>query len=118
MQQCQPTAPADDTAIVEAIAAICDEFESYGYRRVSAALRQAGMVVNHKKIRRLMREHDLQPRMRRRFVATTDSNHEGRSSRTGRLIEWWTAPISSGWRTSPRYCWRIPCWLFSKRRIA
>jgi putative transposase len=73
----EPTALADDTAIVEAIAAICDEFESYGYRRVGAALRQAGMVVNHKKIRRLMREHDLQPRMRRRFVATTDSNHDG-----------------------------------------
>ncbi|WP_343058488.1 IS3 family transposase [Microvirga mediterraneensis] len=73
----EPTAPADDTAIVEAIAAICDEFERYGYRRVGAALRQAGMVVNHKKIRRLMREHDLQPRMRRRFVATTDSNHDG-----------------------------------------
>ncbi len=73
----EPTAPADDTAIVEAIATICDEFESYGYRRVGAALRRAGMVVNHKKIRRLMREHDLQPRMRRRFVATTDSNHDG-----------------------------------------
>jgi putative transposase len=73
----EPTALADDTAIVEAIAAICDEFERYGYRRVGAALRQAGMVVNHKKIRRLMREHDLHPRMRRRFVATTDSNHDG-----------------------------------------
>ena len=73
----EPTDPADDTALVEAIAAICDEFEAYGYRRVGAALRQAGMVVNHKKIRRLMREHDLQPRMRRRFVATTDSDHDG-----------------------------------------
>ena len=73
----EPAAPPDDTALVEAIAAICDEFETYGYRRVGAALRQAGMVVNHKKIRRLMREHDLQPRMRRRFVATTDSDHEG-----------------------------------------
>jgi len=65
----------DNTAIVEAISAICDEFEHYGWRRVRAALRHQGMVVNHKKIRRLMREHDLQPRMRRRYVATTDSNH-------------------------------------------
>ena len=73
----EPTAPADDTAIVEAIAIICDEFEDYGCRRVGAALRQDGMVVNHKKIRRLMREHDLQPRVRRRFVATTDSDHDG-----------------------------------------
>lgn len=56
---------------------ICDEFEAYGYRRVGAALRQQGVVVNHKKIRRLMREHDLRPRTRRRFVATTDSDHDG-----------------------------------------
>jgi hypothetical protein len=60
--------PADDTAIVEAIATICDEFEHYGWRRVQAALRQQGLIVNHKKIRRLMREHDLQPRLRRRFT--------------------------------------------------
>jgi putative transposase len=73
----EPELAADDTAIVETIAAICDEFESYGYRRVGAALRQTGMVVNHKKIRRLMQKHDLQPRMRRRFGATTDSNHDG-----------------------------------------
>ena len=34
------------------------------------------MVVNSKKIRRPMREHDLQPKRRRRFVATTDSDHD------------------------------------------
>jgi putative transposase len=46
--------------------AICDEFECYGYRRVGAALRHQGMVVNSKRLRRLMREHDLQPKQRRR----------------------------------------------------
>jgi len=71
-----PTAAHDDTAIVEAIAAICDEFEAYGWRRVRAELRHRGMIVNHKKVRRLMREHDLQPRRRRRYVATTDSDHD------------------------------------------
>jgi putative transposase len=40
--------------------AICDEFESYGYRRVDAELRHRGIVVNTKKIRRLMREHTLE----------------------------------------------------------
>ena len=70
------TCAHDDTAIVEAMAAICDEFEFYGWRRVRAELRHRGMVVNHKKIRRLMREHDLQPRQRRRYVATTDSDHD------------------------------------------
>ncbi len=71
-----PVLAPDDTAIVETIAAICDEFEHYGWRRVQAALRQQGMIVNHKKIKRLMREHDLQPRRQRRYVATTDSDHD------------------------------------------
>ncbi|ALK10616.1 IS3 family transposase [Blastochloris viridis] len=71
----RPSGTLDDTAVVEAIASICEEFESYGWRRVRAALRHRGMAVNHKKIRRLMREHDLQPRSRRRHVTTTDSNH-------------------------------------------
>jgi putative transposase len=33
------------------------------------------LVVNAKKLRRLMRENDLNPRRRRRYVATTDSDH-------------------------------------------
>jgi putative transposase len=33
-------------------------------------------VVNHKKIKRLMRENGLNPPLRRRFVATTDSDHD------------------------------------------
>ena len=40
-----PASATDDTATVEAIAAICDEFEYYGWRRVQAALRQQGMIV-------------------------------------------------------------------------
>ena len=71
-----PTRAADDTALVEAMAAVCDAFEAYGWRRVQAALRQQGWRVNHKKVRRLMREHDLQPRVRRRYVTTTDSDHD------------------------------------------
>ena len=72
-----PAPPVDDAALLTAMTAICDEFEAYGWRRVRAALRQQGVVANHKRIRRLMREHGLQPKRRRRFVATTDSNHDG-----------------------------------------
>jgi len=67
----------DAGEILTRIGAICDEFECYGYRRVGAALRHQGIVVNGKKLRRLMREHDLQPKRRRRYVATTDSDHSG-----------------------------------------
>ena len=59
------------------ISTICDEFECYGYRRIGAALRHQGVVVNGKKLRRLMREHDLQPRRRRRYVVTAGSDNNG-----------------------------------------
>ena len=73
------TTPAslDEDGVLARIGAICDEFECYGYRRVGAALRHQGVVVNGKKLRRLMREHDLQPKRRRHYVVTTDSNHAG-----------------------------------------
>jgi putative transposase len=72
-----PVNRPDDAEIVAAIVAITDEFELYGYRRVSAELRARGLVVNATKVRRLMRENGLNPKRRRRFVATTDSNHDG-----------------------------------------
>jgi putative transposase len=71
-----PAARAGDLELLAAITAICDEFEAYGWRRVQAELRHQGIIANHKRIKRLMREHDLQPRRRRRYVATTDSDHD------------------------------------------
>ena len=71
-----PSRRADDAEIIATMMAICDEFEVYGYRRVGAELRHRDMIVNSKKVRRLMREHDLQPKRRRRFMATTDSDHD------------------------------------------
>jgi putative transposase len=68
------TAPGE---VLVRIKAICDEFECYGYRRVGAALRHQGVVVNNKKLRRLMKAHDLQPKQRRRYVVTTGSEHGG-----------------------------------------
>jgi len=71
------SAALDVSEVLARIGAICDEFECYGYRRVGAALRHQGVVVNSKKLRRLMREYALQPKQRRRYVVTTDSNHDG-----------------------------------------
>jgi len=72
-----PPAAISSSELLIRISAICDEFECYGYRRVGAALRHQGVVVNSKKLRRLMREHGLQPKRRRRYVVTTDSDHAG-----------------------------------------
>jgi putative transposase len=47
----------------------------YGYRRVSAELRRRGMLVNHKRVARLMREDNLLGVQPQAFLATTDSDH-------------------------------------------
>jgi len=61
-----PEAAHEDAVIVAEIRAITDEFAAYGYRCVGA-----------EKVRRLMKENDLDPRRRRRWTRTTDSDHDG-----------------------------------------
>jgi putative transposase len=48
----------------------------YGYRRVTAELRRRGLLVNHKRVARLMREDNLLAVQPRAFVVTTNSQHE------------------------------------------
>ena len=48
----------------------------YGYRRISAELRRRGMLVNHKRVLRILREDNLLAVQPRSFVVTTDSEHE------------------------------------------
>jgi putative transposase len=48
----------------------------YGSRRITAQLRRQGMVVNRKRVMRIMREDSLLALQPRSFVTTTDSDHE------------------------------------------
>ena len=68
---------AAEAQLVARIHAICAEFPRYGYRRVTAQLKAEGERVNHKRVSRIMREQDLRVRPKRRFVVTTDSDHDG-----------------------------------------
>ena len=47
----------------------------YGYRRITAALGHRGMVVNRKRVLRMMQEDNLLAIRTRKFVRTTDSKH-------------------------------------------
>jgi len=48
----------------------------YGYRRIAAELRRRGLLVNHKRVARLMREDNLLAVQPRAFVVTTDAEHD------------------------------------------
>ena len=68
---------AAEARLAARIHAIRAEFPRYGYRRVAAQLEAEGERVNHKRVGRIMREQDLRVRPKRRFVTTTDSDHDG-----------------------------------------
>src|SRR5205814_1500476 len=73
----------------------------YGSRRIAAELRRRGMVVNRKRVMRVMREDSLLAVQPRTFVTTTDSDHElevclnvaGRMKLTG-TNQLWVADIT------------------------
>lgn len=64
-----------DMDLRDAIQRIALEWPSYGRRRITHQLRRQGWTVNWKKVYRLMREDNLLCVRRRKFVATTESNH-------------------------------------------
>jgi putative transposase len=73
----QERAPREeDLEVQSAIQQIALEHRRrYGYRRVTAELRRWGMLVNHKRVWRIMREDNLLAVQPRQFVTTTDSSH-------------------------------------------
>ena len=73
--------PDGDMELRDAIQRIALEWPSYGRPRITAELRRQGWKVNHKRVRRIMREDNLLCLRRRKFVVTTDSNHGRRSTR-------------------------------------
>lgn len=50
---------SDDNEICNMIAEIYSRYPIYGYRRITAILRRADILVNHKKVQRLMKEMNL-----------------------------------------------------------
>lgn len=69
------SAPDDDMDLREAIQRVAVEDCSAGYRRITHELQRRGVLVNHKRVLRLMREDNLLCLRKRRFVITTDSDH-------------------------------------------
>ena len=73
----QGRAPIDEEMDVRSTiqAIVLEHRRRYGYRRVTRELRRRGMVVNHKRVARIMREDNLLAVQPRTFVVTTDAAH-------------------------------------------
>jgi transposase InsO family protein len=71
-----PKRTSDAQLVVEIKAAMVRGRGTYGSPRVHDDLRAHGIRVGKKRVERLMRENELVARQKRRFVHTTDSDHE------------------------------------------
>lgn len=71
----EPAVRADDTALKDLIRTIAGSHPTYGYRRITAELKRHGQGVNHKRVKRLMREMGILGKVPRKRKRTTNSNH-------------------------------------------
>jgi putative transposase len=67
---------ATDMDLRDAIQRIALQWPSYGRPRITAELRRQGWTVNPKRVYRIVREDNLLCVRKRKFVLTTDSNHD------------------------------------------
>ncbi|MFN7095531.1 MAG: IS3 family transposase [Burkholderiales bacterium] len=86
--------------------------KSYGYRKITKTLTKQGNFVNHKKVLKLMRKHNLRSRVVKKFKATTYSKHDlaifpnllNRQFRVPKPNYAWVSDIT--------YCWTQEGWLY------
>lgn len=90
-----------DVDLRDRVECVQTEHPQSGYRTMIRYLKRSGVRVGERKLRRIMKKYDLQARIRRTFVVTTDSNHSHKvypnllPERTVRGInEVWTADLT------------------------
>jgi putative transposase len=66
----------EEVGLRDAVQRVALAWPVYGSRRITRELQHRGWVVNRKRVQRLMREDNLLCLRHRKFVVTTDSQHE------------------------------------------
>lgn len=92
---------ASNLALKALIEPIVLEFTRYGYRRVTKELHRRGKNANHKRVLRIMKENNLTCKIKKRYVVTTDSDHNlpvfknlANNIIVSRLNQLWVADIT------------------------
>ncbi|MBE7521964.1 MAG: IS3 family transposase [Burkholderiales bacterium] len=85
---------------------------AYGSPRMYRELRERGYQVSKARVERLMREHDLRARHKRRFKATTDSRHALPVADNLLAREFAPASPNRVWTADLTYIWTDEGWLY------
>ena len=86
--------------------------QTYGYRRIAKVLRDGGERVNAKKVRRLMEERNLRPKARRKFKATTKSDHGHPVAKNVLNRDFTALAPNQKWAQDITYIWTKEGWLY------
>lgn len=105
---------ADDQRLIDLIKVLhAESYGSYGVRRIVRGLRQQGILVNAKRIRRLMRQIGLKGKGEpKRFVVTTDSNHNNPVAENHLNRRFTIHEPNRKWVADITYIWTEEGWLY------
>jgi transposase InsO family protein len=99
--------------LLQRIREIFDESRgTYGSPRVYEQLRDEGFTCNHKTVERLMRMDGLVARPRKKFKATTDSNHKLAVSPNLLEQDFTVQVMDEVWVSDLTYVWTTEGWLY------
>jgi transposase InsO family protein len=103
---------ADQRLGVEIRAIHAESRQRYGSPRMHAELRHRGQHLGRKRVARLMRQHGLCGRRRRRFRVTTDSEHPWPVAPNVLARQFAVAAPDTAWVTDITYLWTREGWLY------
>jgi transposase InsO family protein len=103
---------ADQRLGVEIQAIHAESRQCYGSPRVHAELHHRGQRLGRKRVARLMRQHGLCARRRRRFRVTTDAKHDLPVAPNVLARQFAVAAPDTAWVTDITYLWTQEGWLY------
>jgi transposase InsO family protein len=86
--------------------------QTYGSPRIYAELKEAGVACSQKRIARLMRGHDLRAVRPKRFVVTTDSDHDMPIAQNLLARTFEAETPDTRWTADITYIWTSQGWLY------
>lgn len=84
----------------------------YGSPRITQALRRKGIMIGKNKVARLMREQSLKSVVKRKFKATTNSNHSLPVAENQLKQNFTTISPNKVWASDITYIWTREGWLY------
>ncbi len=103
-----------DEAVHEILVQICEREHHlrYGRERVEEELRRRGIVINHKRLARLLRKYGLNARIRRRHIVTTESGHSFPVYENILARNFSAAYPGDKWVSDITYLWTTSGWMY------